>query len=334
MLVTAADVQGFLDLPRFRTAELGRVVTVRGPGPATTALGDALELFFAAFRADALTRLLRRWGALGPDESAEILGAPLPEQATWTDKVAARWVAGEHRSLSVTLVLELDPVQYGVLRGLAAREPRMVTALSRAASARITVGGLFATSFDALAITVQSVHIGGESFPCTPGQRPPWMSDFLQGLGERFARHEPAEVATLPERALGAEISWDRHAAWRRWQETLAPVLGTVRAARGPGGRPVLLADDQPLRRLGHAALSRAALAADACLTGADILWAETEEDWVEAATEGEGSALEQVWRVCREGTIEVRATHEGGDDLQPPPPLTLRPAEGGGDAS
>lgn len=329
MFVTAVDVQGFRDLPRFVASDLGPVVTVRGPTAATTALGDALELFFAAFRADGLQRWLRRIGALAPGAEAEITGAPLPEQAVWTDGVAARWVAGEARSLSVTLELALDPVQQSALRAVGAREPRLVSALARAPYARVTVGGLLASSYDALALTVQSVALGGESFPCAPGQRAPWMSALLGGIAGRFARHDHAERALLAGRVLEAASSWDGHGAWLRWQAALVPTLGVARAARLPDGRAVLLADDLPLRRLGPGALATAALAADVHLSGADLLWAESEEAWADQSVEGDGSPLEQIWRVCRDGRLLVEPTPPGEPELAALPPLPLRPLDG-----
>ncbi len=334
MFVTAIEVQGFRDLPRFSAAELGPVVTVRGPEPAATALGDALELFFAAFRPDALQRLLRRWGATGPAEAAEITGQPLPEQAVWTDNIAARWVASEGRSLTVTVEIALDPVQLAALRGLGAREPRLVSAIARAPHARVTVGGLFASSYDALALAVQSVTLGGESFPCAAGQRAPWMTALLSGLAGRFARHEPGEAAGVAATALAAETSWSDHDAYLRWQSALPPELGLVRAARGPGDRPVLLADGLPLRRLGSPALLRAALAADVYLSGADLLWAEQDDDWIDVAVEGDGSPLEQIWRVCRTGALHVHPVPTGDPELSAVPPLPLRPIEGPSEVS
>jgi len=328
MFVTAIEVQGFRDLPRFVATELGPVVTVHGPDPGATALADALELFFAAFRADDLQRLLRRWGAIGPAQEAELTGSPLPEQAVWADPLPAPWIATEARNLTITLDLALDPVQMSALRGLGAREPRLVSGLTGSPTARVTVGGLLATSHDALALTVQSVYLGGESFPCAPGQRQPWMTSLLCGLAGRFVRHDPADATAAGATALAAQTSWDRYASWLRWQGALPPELGHVRAARGPGDRPVLLADDLPIRRHGHRALERAALAADVYLSGADILWAECEDRWVEDSTEGDGSPLEQVWRVARDGELRVVPISPGDPELTAVPPLPLRPVE------
>lgn len=324
MLVTAIEVQGFRDLPSFSASDLGRVVDVRGPTPATTALGDALELAFAAFHADTLRALLARWGLLGPGENPEILGTPLPEQATWQDRQAAGGlIADPHtRTLSVTVELALDPLQFGQLREVVAREPRLVAALSAGSRMKVTVSGLFAASLDALALGLSQITIGGEGFPSAPGQRPPWLSALLGGLGSRFVRHDPL-TTDLAARALQAATGRHSYAGYQRWQAALRPTLGEVRAARGPGDRPILLAGDRPLRAYGAEAHSRAALAADIYLSGADLLLAETTDPWLDEAVDGEGSPLEQVWRVGPEGALgvpdpEVRA---------PSAPLPLRAA-------
>lgn len=333
MFVTAIEVQGLRDLPRFVASDLGPVVTLAGPTPRTTALGDALELFFGALQPSALQRLLRRLGALGPDEQAEILGAPLPEQATWTDTLAGRWLPDEGRAVTVTLELALDPVQLAALRGQAVREPRLASALSREPLARVTVGGLMATSFDAIAVAVQGVVIGGEPFPYAPGQRAPWMTALLSGLAGRFARHTHDDPAGAAATVLDAATSWDRFGAYERWRAALSPTVPHPRAARGPGGRPLLLSEDLPLRRQGPAAMRQAALAADVYLSGADLLWVETDDPWVDSAIEGDGSALEQVWRVCKDGAIQVHPGNQRLDEVAAPPlSLSLRLSSPGHD--
>lgn len=328
MLVTAIEVQGFRDLPSFRAADLGRIVTVAGPTPAASALGDALELAFAAFHPAATTAMLRRWGALGPGEEAEIVGSPLPEQASWSSPLVGRWLVDslESRHLTVALEIALDPVQYGALRALTAREPRLGSALTRDARASVTIGALFTNRFDAVALAVQSFSVGGEAYPASPGQRPPWVSALLRELGGRFVRFRP-ESDALPEEVLEAAISAERFDVYQRWQGALAERLGTVRAARGPGGRAVLLADDLPLRRHGAAGLRLAALNAAVYLSGADLLWAEAPETWLDEAVEGDASPLEQVWRVCADGMLHPELSAQRVEQAPLAGPHAFEPA-------
>lgn len=309
MLVSSIAVHGFRDLPDWRSPpDLPRVVGVRGPGPASTALGDALELAFAALNPDAMTALLRRWAVLAPDEDAEILGAPLPEQVSWSDQRAARGlVASEsERHLRVTVELALDPVLESSLRALAPREPRLAAGLAPGARVRLGVGALFTSTFDAVAVSVHELRFGEESFPTVAGQRPAWLTRFLVALAGRFARHPgPPGEPPLAERVLAASTAWEGYGAYLGWQRALVARCGTVRPARGPGDVAVLLSDDLPLRRHGPAAEQRAAQAAAVYLSRADVLWVEDEDDEVDASTEGDGSPLEQIWRVHAEGAVD-----------------------------
>ena len=158
MYLTAVSASGFRDLPRFELGDLGRVVHLKGPSPATTALGDAVELAFAALSPEGLLRLLRRWDLLALGEDPEVLGAPFPDQATWADREGARALVAEpeERALVVSVDIALDPPLFGTLRSHAAREPRLVSALSEGARIRLEVGALFAASFDAVAVDLRA----------------------------------------------------------------------------------------------------------------------------------------------------------------------------------
>ena len=307
MLVTALSAKGFRDLPDWSSpAELGRVVTITGPNPASTAVGDALELAFAVLNGVRLQRLLMRWRLVGPTEEAEITGSPLPEQATWADTQSAAAICDDEHKLQVSLTFSLDPLLAGMLRAQAPREPRLAPALALDSRVHLSVGALFASSWDAVALSIQDLRIGDESFILAGGPRPTWLVRFLQSLGERFHRVDPVvgDLGTA-ELAFRAMVGRDSHDAYLRWvQDTRGP-WGSLRVALGPGDVPILLADGLPLRRWGPSAEAAAALSAATRLRGADVLWVESEDPRVDGATEGERSALEQVWRVCEEGDLD-----------------------------
>ena len=102
------------------------------------------------------------------------------------------------------------------------------------------------------------------------------------------------------------------HAGFVDWQAALAADLGQVRPARGPAGAPILLCDGLPMRRYGRFGADRAALASSVHFTDSDVLWAGYCDPWVDGCVEGEGSALEQVWRVDPDGTVDpTSAEHE-----------------------
>ncbi len=299
MFITAVEITGLAELPELHLSGLGRVVQVGGPSPASVALGDAIALAFAALSPAHCAAMLERWGVLGPGEQPEILADPFPSQASWTDRLAARHLVDDpnHRSITVSLTIELDPLLFRELRAEAARDPRLVTALAEGPMMTLCVGGLLATSYDALALSLQSVRIGEERFPTLPRERPLWLTRLLLTLGERFHRHTPGSVAA---RALQVATSRQHHARYVAWQDALRERLGSVRVASGPGDAPVILADEKPLRRWGVAGRDLAALAGAVHLTGADVLWATTEDPLMAGAVEA--GALEQVWWVCAAG--------------------------------
>lgn len=318
MYIRAIELQGFRDLPDFSARELDRVVTVKGPGPHATALGDALDLFFSSLSGPGLVSWMRRTELLGPDEAPDLVGEPHPEQVSWLDRLAAGAQVREgERDRRVTVEFELDPVLFRLISDNAGREPRLLTALGGGASIRIGMGYLLAGSMDAMAINLAGFEVGGERFPTAESDRPPWMRQVLKALMGRFRRAGPASAEGLARRVMERSLSRGGHAAFLAWQQLLRPHLGLVRPALGPGGLPILLADDLPLRRLGPGALARASLAADAWLHECDVLWVDEGEAWVDGAVEGAQSPVEQVFRVDPAGALDPRPKSEA--------PLALR---------
>jgi len=311
MFISAISANGFADLPSVDLTDLSREVHLQGPTPATTVLGDALELVFACLSEEGLIRLLRRWSLLRPDEEPDILGEPFPAQAAWSDRKTARSLVSDagRRNLSVTVTMSLDPPQFGALREAASREPRLVSAISNGASLTLSVGALFASSFDAIALSLRACQIGDERFPTTAADRPPWLTRLLQGIGGRFHRHQPG--VSIPLLAMETVTSWDHHSRYVAWQSALADSLGAIRVVRAPSGSPVLLVDDKPLRRWGVQGFERVELAASAWLTGADVLWVESERDILDPCVQGDQAPLEQIWRVSSDGETAVRPAPE-----------------------
>ena len=310
MFITAVSVRGFADLAHFDLSSLERIVHLRGPDPSCTALGDAIELAFAALSEARLKRLLNRWNLLAPGEDPQISGDPFPEQATWTDTQSARALLppGPDRHIQVELEIECDPILYGELRAESAREPRLVIGLSDGGRITLGVSALFATSFDALAIHLQRFEIGGQSFPLHGSDRPTWITRFLRLLVRRFHRFDPYEP--VARSALNAAISRDQFTNYQSWQSSLGK-LGTLRAAEGAGGQALILLNEQPIARWGRERLEDARLGAATHLFGADVLWAETTQSHLDNAVEGDHSPLEQVFRVHPKGTIRVESAPE-----------------------
>jgi hypothetical protein len=302
MYITAVRVRGMRDLPLMQLQGLERVVRLRGPSPASTALADALSLAFASLRSESLAALLDLWGLLAPGEQPELHGHPFPDQATWRDRVEAEALVQSDgdRSVHVDVDLALDPPLFAMLRSEAAREPRALMALSQEPRVGFGVSALFARSWDAVALTLKPLRIGDEEFTLRESERPAWAQRVLAELGHRFLR-DGADRA-IHERTVAAATSRTQHLEYRRWTESLQPAGPQLRAARGAGGQPMWLGDELPMRRWGPHWRAQAELSALVYLGGADILWTETQDPWIEGQVEGEHSPLEQVWRACPEG--------------------------------
>lgn len=307
MVIDTIDIEGMADLPAFHMASLERTMHFQGPTPQTVALGDAIELFFAALNPMHLQNLLHRWGLISATETPEILTDPFPAQAQWSaPTVGADLVADPgQRAITVTVGLHLDPILFRQLRTEAARQPRLVTALAGGPKMTVSIGALFNRRFDALALSINHVRIGEESFPTLSSERPRWLTQLLTAIGERFHRPDlrSHDTATI---ALNAATSRPHFHRYTAWQHALTDRLGAVRVVQSTAGTPMLLVDDRPIRRWGARGAHLAALAAAIHLSDADIVWIESGDDMLlESVNAG---ALEQVLLTSGSGDVSVLA--------------------------
>lgn len=318
MYIVSAQVRGFRDLPSATITDCARLMRLAGPGPTTTALGDAIELGFAALSHDGLHRLARRWGLVPEQLPPDDTEPGFPDALDWCDPIAAKAIVdpAAGRALRVELELHLDPPLFGQLRDLAGREPRVVTALATRPTIRLSVGALFTSTYDALAVHLQGFSVGEQAFPVHGKERPAWLDRFLRGLRGRFHRFDLSDDA--PAQLLEAATSREAHASYLRWQAALGPEGPALRVARGVGDLPMVLGDDLPMRRFGQAGLDRAMLAAAIHLSGADIVWAESDDPMLHDAVRTDPSPLEQVFSVGPSGDVDVQPH-------APPPENALR---------
>jgi hypothetical protein len=307
MYVHGLAITGLADLPSVTLTDLGRRVTVKGPTPASTAIGDGLSLGFAALSPEVLERLLRHWGLTGSGTSLEIDADPLPSQAVWEDRTLARGLVADQRSrkIGVKMSLALDPPLFADLRALAPREPRLGLALGAGPMVTIEVSAFFAASWDALSLSIQSFSLGDEGFPTSGSERPAWLTQFLTTIGERFWTHDSNEDTA--GRALDMMLSKEPgpYARFRAWQDCLETDFGCVRPVHGPGELPILLADDRPLNRHGATGMTRARLASSIFLANSDVLWMGADDSWAAQFVEGDQSPLEQLWTIGPDGEID-----------------------------
>ena len=173
--------------------ELQRLVSLP-PGPMGLAIADALTLFAASFTSDGLRAGLVRLGIVDAGEEIEVHSEKdgLPDQATFPSGArVAPLLADGTRQVMVGLELTLDPPLFGSLRELAAREPRLVTALGQSSRIGVRVGWLFSADLTAVAVSRLELRIGNVGFPTSGKEKPSWMAKLLADVATRFHRPRP-----------------------------------------------------------------------------------------------------------------------------------------------
>lgn len=306
MFIERVDVAGLGGLRKFE-AHLERSTRLDGPPRALLALQDALLLAFASWDAETLKVLLARWGCA----NAVVQGEPLPEGAHWDHApgLAAVLDPGADGLVTVGLTLSLDPPQFGRLRRLASRDPRLVDALAEGARLEVRLGARFSPGLDALALDPLSFVLGKESFPIAGAERPSWMTPFLQGLARRLWRGPlSGDAWGTAARSYKAD---DQRALARALAALAAPPASLGEAVALPDG-PAIFEQESlvPMRHVGAAAVEAAGLIGAVFLSGAEILVVERPpagwEDWLATQAEADGSPLEQVLIFGVPGGIRV----------------------------
>ncbi len=313
MYLRSLTIHGLSDLPHFTIDGLGRTVTIRGPSPASSAVGDGLGVLFGAMNESVLRQLLVGWGLIRQEDEAEIETEPLPTQATWADRDRAKTVVSDlaNRRIRVAADVALDPPMAAALRKAAATEPRLGPALTESPIVHVEVSAYFGGSWDVLSISIQSVVIGSERFPCSGKERAPWLTALLQQLGQRFARHDDgAPHAQLALKQMTSALESD-YEGFRRFTE----VVGAVRPVANGEGTAEFVHDHRPIRRLGAARVRAIHAAATATLRNVDIVWLDDADPWSATLTESDRAPLEQLWTVGVDG-VDPGAFSGGHRDI------------------
>lgn len=306
MYVTQVEVAGLGGLPK---AELpmDRFMRLDGPPRALTALADAVTLAFSIWDADVFRALLLRWGCGNP----VIEGKTHPEAAQWEHGPGLRALLDPQGDglLTVALRIQLDPPQYGRLRKEAARDPRLVDALSDGAMLTLRVGARFSPAFDALALDQIGFVVGDVAFAVAGSDRPAWMTPFLAGLTGRYVRGPipPARWAVA-----AASYRREEQLALRRALRTLSSAPFALGEALVTPDGPAFLVEDAvvALPLLGEDVGRRVGTVGAVHLSGADVMLLEYPpsglDEWLASQAESDGSPLEQVLLLGVPGGVRV----------------------------
>lgn len=206
MLIIGLSTQGFSDHLNFFVNDLSRVSKLNGK---YQQIRIALELFFGALNKDNLKTTFNLLGFSNSPDSIEIIGDELPDQVSWpTPDPARSLLAPNNRSLTITAIIQLDPIQFGFIREQSTRDPWIVPALSSGSNLTITVGYHFNKSLTYCIPAILSIKLGEHKIPSVGPDSPKWLPEFLRDLSWRFSpsikdiSQKWLEAATSPDPAL------------------------------------------------------------------------------------------------------------------------------------
>lgn len=314
MYVTSLHVQGLRGAEDFEAHALERLVDLPA-GPPGIAVADALSLFVGALDKNRLLTAIVDLGLVADAATAEVIeGEGFPSQITFPDGSGARALlpVGGSRNVRISVEVELDPPLYGRLRGLAVRDPRLVTALGAGARVTIKVGWLFTTDLTCASLTVLGLTVGDTSFPLTGSDRPSWLPELLKDLGGRFGRVVAGESADrIARRLMNAALSVDpeRRRRFARVADACERppfALGRVEIIQEAGRVEVCFGPDLArARQFGPAAAEALRLIEAVVLDAPDVLIIEAPgfaqrdpaqvRGWLQSHASGERATVEQV---------------------------------------
>jgi len=265
MRIQSIDISGLYDLPQCTLDNIPpEGMTFREATAETTALADAIGLWFAAFDEDAMVDWVINMG-WAYEEEIEVFGEPHIEEILWVDGTLPQlWV--EERDVSVHLQIGLDPSMIQEMRHFIV-EPELLVAVMEGACFSATVTVRFTNDYRVMAVGIQGLQLGSVRLPV---EKPVWISKLYEMMRHRFYRDNTRD--SIPEMAIQALLSIDGFERYQAFQEACA-TIGTVRVVGGRDRTPLLLLDNLPLRRLGLATIEYVRVLASWYLTPAQIVW-------------------------------------------------------------
>ncbi|MCK6520651.1 hypothetical protein L6R49_04335 [Myxococcota bacterium] len=234
MVILSVTAEGFAELAPTPLTGLGRVVTVGGPPRAQEALALAIELGLGALDAEVCRAAFARLG-LAPVVEPDALGAPSAVTLGEPDRL--RPLLAPHHgqaTLKITLTLSVDPPLFGLLRELAARDPRLVAAIADE-DARLTlrVGYAFSADLASVSPALFSVHLGELSLRPAEDKSPAFDA-LLRALRGRARARGPLEL----DLSVSSPSSPRTTASGRALARRSAPSRPTVPARSTPWASP------------------------------------------------------------------------------------------------
>jgi len=267
MYIQSVEIQGLADLPYCLLQEIpSSGMTFQEATPETTALGDALAIWFAAFDEMSLVDLLVQWG-WAQEEDIEVFGEGLVEEVSWFDGTcSSMWV--EDRTVSISLDIGLDNDTVQTLRQLIAN-PEVQVALMSEPTFSATLSMRWSNDHQVMGLSFTSIRLGQWRMPT---EKPVWYLQLMRVFYQRFFRnHNRFMVA---ECALSTMLSIDGFTRYQSFQQACAK-WGELRVVSILDREPMLLINDRRIRRWGAEMESTIRVLASWHLVSSDIVWSD-----------------------------------------------------------
>ena len=299
MYVRSIEIQGLADLPYCQLSDIPQSgMRFKEANPETTALADAMAIWFAAFNEEALVDLIVQWG-WAREEDIEVFGDERVEEVQWFDGTcASMWV--EDRDVSIALEVVLDPASVQYIRQ-AVSNPEVQVTLMTEPTFSATVSLRWSNDHQVMAIGVSAVQFGHWRMPV---EKPHWYATIFRLLSNRFFRnHNRFSVA---DAGLGAMLSLTGFERYLAFQNACRH-LGAVRVASLLDREPVVLINDKIVRRWGDEMEGQLRVLASWHLMEADIIWSDRLLD--------DAPLSKQIWGIDAESVLEGRTLNARAQD-------------------
>ena len=267
MYIQSVEIQGLADLPYCLLKEVpSSGMTFIEATPETTALADALAIWFAAFDEMNLVDLLVQWG-WAQEEDIEVFGEGLIEEVSWFDGTcSSMWVEARDVSISLDIVLDNEAVQ--TLRQLISN-PEVQVALMSDPTFSATLSMRWSNDHQVMGLAFTSIRLGQWRMP---SEKPVWYLGLMRLFSQRFFRnHNRFMVA---ECALCTMLSIDGFERYQSFQQACSK-WGELRVVSILDREPMLLINDRRIRRWGAEMESTIRVLASWHLVSSDIVWSD-----------------------------------------------------------
>lgn len=334
MYIKGFALQGVVGLSDFRAGDLERLARLRGSIGERSAVRMALGLALSAFDPQDAVRFFAHHG-VGVQALETKIG--LSDEFVFENPGQVRGIvdAQSTRVVSTTLLLELDPPQFAMLRELAFKDPVLTEAFGPSLlTMELKVGWVFTKDLSVGSCTINGLRLGQLDVP-TSSEAFKALRPLLRGMSHRGLVARPARDVSA--QLIEADRSADpaKRLAMTQIRAALARApfsLGSLQIVE-EGEKSWLALGDAlvPVDFFGPAAWETLALLCEVYLDPSEILITERPglmlerapqvERWLKALLEAPGGPLEQVMLLTRGQGLPIRvsdqvAANQGGRSM------------------